>query len=122
MKISIRIKNDYVQPGDTVIYEPAVRALRDKEWTGQKAIVRRVSSPDVYIDFPGHPNFKAAQEDVHLVSGQKNDVDDRKANPSWMMDEPIWKKAKEAIGSGDGDSHWAQVTAIYKKMGGRIKK
>jgi len=52
---------------------------------------------------------------------KKDEAGDRKSNPSWMLDEDIWKKAKEAVGPGDGDSHWAQVTAVYKRMGGRIK-
>lgn len=60
-------------------------------------------------------------EDLKKEAGFRNEDLERVENPSWMKDEPIWKKAKEAVGPGDGDSHWAQVTAVYKKMGGRIK-
>lgn len=47
-------------------------------------------------------------------------------NPvSWVKDEGKWEKAKKAVGDkyGGEDSarHWAVVTHVYEKMGGKIK-
>jgi hypothetical protein len=45
-------------------------------------------------------------------------------NPaSWVADEATWEKAKEAAKKGgyEGDSYWAVVTSIYKRMGGAVK-
>jgi len=46
--------------------------------------------------------------------------------PSWIDpdDEPLWEKAKEAVGSEDeseADDYWAVVTHVFKKMGGTVK-
>ena len=44
--------------------------------------------------------------------------------PSWMKDESIWNKAKNAVDRSrykTEDAYWAVVTSVYKKMGGRIE-
>lgn len=45
--------------------------------------------------------------------------------PSWVEDEEIWEKAKEAVDpEGEGskyDQPWAVVAHVYKKMGGGLK-
>ncbi len=56
-----------------------------------------------------------------LVNHDKHPMD-LTVNPSWVEDEDIWEKAKEAADKGDydGDSYYAVVTEIYKKMGGTV--
>jgi hypothetical protein len=45
--------------------------------------------------------------------------------PSWVEDEEIWEKAKEAVDpEGDGskyDQPWAVVAHVYSRMGGGLK-
>ena len=42
---------------------------------------------------------------------------------SWVADEDIWDKAKEAVGPDDGshEDYYAVVTTVYKNMGGKVK-
>lgn len=45
--------------------------------------------------------------------------------PAWVGDESVWAKAKEEAKKQKDESDpgfWGYVTAIYKKMGGSIKK
>lgn len=48
--------------------------------------------------------------------------------PAWVADEAIWEKAKakaregKGVDEAEGDKFYALVTAIYKKMGGRMQK
>jgi hypothetical protein len=40
--------------------------------------------------------------------------------PGWVTDEDIWEKAKaKAVEEGHAED-WDYITALYKKMGGRI--
>jgi hypothetical protein len=62
-------------------------------------------------------------KDVNLKkeAGFRNDDMERVENPSWMRDEGVWEAAKKAVGKKGGEYNWPEVTAVYKKMGGRIK-
>lgn len=48
--------------------------------------------------------------------------------PSFIQDEHKWEKAKEVVrkeyglNENDGDSFWALVMGVYKKMKGKFKK
>lgn len=74
---------------------------------------------------------------VYLVDDDGNKVDIPRLQPvikveaqlkgapaSWVEDEDIWEKAKEAVGPDDGsyDDYYAVVTDVYKEMGGKIAK
>jgi len=45
--------------------------------------------------------------------------------PSWVEDEDVWERAKEAVDpDGEGADYgdvWAVVATVYKKMGGEFK-
>ena len=42
--------------------------------------------------------------------------------PAWVENEDIWEKAKKAVKkTGDKESYYKQVTAVYEKMGGKVK-
>ncbi len=106
-----------ITTGDFVTYKPTTGAgfgsLVDQ--------VLEIKSPKAKVSFPGKGTDWYYFEDLE-ASSKSNDELERVENPSWMMDEPIWKKAKEAVGPGNDDKHWATVTEVYKKMGGRVKR
>ena len=61
--------------------------------------------------------------EVPITTGThiEDEAGDRKSNPSWMKDESTWERAKKAVGkSKGGDYNWAEVTEVYKRMGGKI--
>jgi hypothetical protein len=116
----------YFQTGDFVTYHPTVGKGFDY-LVGQ---VIEVKSPKAKVTFPGKGTDWYYFEDLEASTKNADDSTDpaafnedldRVENPSWMLDENVWAKAKEAAGKGSGDKYWATVTKIYEQMGGRIK-
>ena len=102
----------YFRPGDFVTFPGSSRYSLV---VGQ---VLEVKSPRVKVAFPGFSPEWFSEDSLEAAEKPKND--ERVSNPSWMKDESIWQKAKESVGKKDGDYNWAEVTAVYKKMGGRV--
>lgn len=42
--------------------------------------------------------------------------------PNWVKDHKIWEKAKKVVKpSKNKKLYWANITTVYKLMGGRIR-
>jgi len=63
--------------------------------------------------------------DAHLMK-LMDDFDPKHNPPSWVADEDIWERAKEAVdpegkGADEYDEPFAVVAHVYKQMGGGVK-
>ncbi len=121
-------KNAGMVVGDRVIRKDgrgSVAKVKDIYMAGEGGKV-----PCCCIVYPSGTEEYLAQRDVKKVKTKnsdrnkptdpefENDISDRKENPGWVKDHSIWEKAKAAVPKG----RWAEVTDVYKKMGGQIKE
>lgn len=85
---------------------------------------------DEHDDKPKKIDVDAIAKRVHSGKGDKHlmelaeDVDEDHNPPSWVEDEAIWEKAKEAVEPkwDDYDEPYAVVSHVYSAMGGKIKE
>lgn len=90
------------------------------------AILGYVKASDNIQEIPDIEDSPELSEEMLRMYSSCIRIQQFKGAPaSWVQDEDIWDKAKDAAGSeGDnysGDSYWAVVTHIYENMGGRVK-
>lgn len=116
---------------DAFAYE--VDRLRDEEITeqdlkdgwfeiiGDDGVWNYIESGDYYsaVDRARYlANLKPGEPDAYYSMTKG-------APASWVQDEDIWDKAKDAVDKKDypdDDSYWAVVTTVYKDMGGKVKE
>jgi hypothetical protein len=68
--------------------------------------------------------YTLTESDISLGEDAAKQLKDSGHNPaSWVTDEGKWEKAKKQADKGgySGDTYWAVVAHIYKKMGGGVR-
>ena len=116
MAIDPKKLSAFVQKESTSPFTPK----KAKKKTGEPA--EKSDSSEVDVDEIA-AKIKDGKGDKNLMRLSKK-VTKENNPPQWVEDEDIWEKAKEAVGSEEdftGESYYAVVTHVYKRMGGSIK-
>lgn len=98
-----------------IILESARQRLAEAGW-GSADIEQptNVRLGDLDIPMKAKEWIVKAGKDMHVEGNP----------PSWVVNEPIWVRAKEAVKKNwdKYDEPFAVITSIYKSMGGKIKE